>query len=78
MRVGDVKPELEGRTRMDVDDRDHDERDEAEKPEDLKRVLAARQPSELERQKHFQMNHAVFAPWCEACVKAKGSRSTAQ
>ena len=60
MRIGDVKPELapvepfeEGWTRMDVDDRDHDERDEAEQSEELKRVLAARQLSELERQKHF-------------------------
>ena len=25
------------------------------------------------RQKHSQTNHAVFAPWCEVCVKAKGT-----
>ena len=59
--------------RTDVDDGDHDERDEAEQPEELKRVLAARQPSELDRQKHCQMNHAVFAPWCKVRVKAKGT-----
>ena len=27
-----------------------------------------RQPTEMQRQKHFQTNHAVFAPWCEVCV----------
>ena len=59
---------------MDVDDEDHDEQDEsADHPEKLRRVLAARQPTELERQKHFQTNHAVFAPWCEVCVQAKGT-----
>ena len=36
-------------------------------------MLAARQPTELERQKHSQTNHSVFAPWCEVCVKAKGT-----
>ena len=38
-----------------------------------RRVLAACQRAELERQKHFQTNHAVFAPWCEVCVQAKGT-----
>ena len=52
---------------------DRGDQDEADQPEQLKRVLAARQPTELERQKHFQTNHAVFAPWCEVCVKAKGT-----
>ena len=57
-------------TRMDVDNREHhDEQDEADQPEELRRVLAARQPAEM----HFQTNHAVFAPWCEVCVKAKGT-----
>ena len=36
-------------------------------------MLEARQRTELERQKHSQMNHAVFAPWCEVFVKAKGT-----
>ena len=53
MRTGDVTPELtpvkpagESWTRpgeMDVDDGDHVEQDEAEQPEELRRVLAARQ-----------------------------------
>ena len=54
-----------------VDDRDHDEQDEADQPQELRRVSAARQPTELEKQKHFQTNHVVFALWCEVCVKAK-------
>ena len=59
---------------MEVDDGERDEQDEsADQPEELRRVLAARQRTELERQKHSQMNHAVFAPWCEVCVKAKGT-----
>ena len=37
-------------------------------------MLAARQPTELERQKHSQTNHAVFAPWCEVCVKGAQRR----
>ena len=32
---------------------DRDEQGEADQPEELRRVLAARQPTELERQKHF-------------------------
>ena len=39
----------------------------------LRRDLAASQPTELVRQKHFQTNHAAFALWCEVCVKAKGT-----
>ena len=35
--------------------------------------MEARQPTELERQKHSQMNHAVFATWWEVCVKPKGT-----
>ena len=58
---------------VDQEDRDHDEADEANHPEELWRVLTARQPTELEKQKQFQMNHAVFTPWCEVCVKAKGT-----
>ena len=80
MRAGDVTPELapvepaeESWTRMEVDDGDHDEQDEPDQPEELRRVLAARHPIELERQKHFQRNNAVFAPCCEVCVKAKGT-----
>ena len=61
VRAGDVTPELapaelgeESWTRMDVDDGgDRDEQDEADQPEELTRVLAARQPTQLERQKHF-------------------------
>ena len=61
-------------SRMKVDDGHRDEQDEsADQPEELRRVLAARQPTELDRQKHSQRNHAVFAPWCEVCVKAKGT-----
>ena len=57
-------------TRMDVDNREHhDEQDEADQPEELRRVLAARQPAEM----HFQTNHAVFAPWWEVCVQGKGT-----
>ena len=88
VRAGDVIPELapvepaeESWTRareMDVDGGDHDDQDEADQPKKLRRVSAARQPTELERQKHFQTNDAVFAPWCEVCVKAKGNRSTTQ
>ena len=72
VRTGDVTPVLapvelaeESWTRpgeMDLDDGGHDEQDEAEHPEELRRVLAARQPTELERQKHFQTDHAVFGP----------------
>ena len=59
---------------MEVDDGQRDKQEECEDQlEELRRVLEARQPTELERQKHSQMNHAVFATWCEVCVKAKGT-----
>ena len=58
---------------MEVDDGERDEQDESDHPEELRRVLTARQSTELERQKHSQTDHAVFAPWCEMCVKAKGT-----
>ena len=74
MRAGDVTSELapvepaeESWTRMDVDDGDRDEQDAADQPEELRRVLAARQPTELERQKHFH----VLAPWCEGVCTSK-------
>ena len=81
MRTGDVTQELapvepadESWTRMEVDDGQRDKQEESEdQPEELRRVLEARQPTELERQKHSQMNHAVLAPCCEVCVKAKGT-----
>ena len=81
VRTGDVTQELapvepaeESWTRMEFDDGQRDKQEESEdQPEELRRVLEARQPTELERQKHSQMNHAVFAPWCEVCVKAKGT-----
>ena len=80
VRAGGVTPELapvepsSSWTRMEVDDGQREEQDEsADQPEELRRVLAARQPTELERQKHSQTNHAVFAPWREVCVKAKGT-----
>ena len=45
VRAGDVTPETalvelaeESWTRMDVDDGDHDEQDEADQPEELRRV----------------------------------------
>ena len=86
VRTGDVTQELapvepaeESWTRMEVDDGQRDEQKESEdQPEELRRVLGARQPTELERQKHSQMNHAVFVPWCEVCVKSNRNRSTAQ
>ena len=62
-------------TRMDVDDGEHDEQDETDQHEELRRVSAARQPTELESRSIFSTNHAVFAPWCEVCVKAKGTRA---
>ena len=76
VRTGDVAQELapvepaeESWTRMEVDDGQRDEQVECEDhPEELRRVLEAQQPTELERQKHSQMNHAVLAPWCEVCV----------
>ena len=59
---------------MEVDDVRRDEQKESEdQPEELRRVLEARQRTQLERQKYSQINHAVFAPWCEVCVKAKGT-----
>ena len=80
VRAGDATPELapvepsSSWTRMEVDDGQRDEQDESVgQPEELRRVLAAGQPTELERQKHSQTNHAVFAPWCEEYVKAKGT-----
>ena len=64
VRAGDVTPELApvepakgSWTRMDVDEGDNGEQDEADQPEELRRVLAAR---------------AVFALWCEVGVQAKG------
>ena len=70
VRTGDITQELapvepaeESWARMEVDDGQHDEQVECEdQPEELRRVLEARQPTELERQKHSQTNHAVFAP----------------
>ena len=62
-----VEPAEESWTRMEVDDGQHDKQEESEdQPEELRRVLEARQPIP-------KMNHAVFAPWCEVCVKAKGT-----
>ena len=49
---------------MEVDDGQRDKQEESEDQlEELRRVLEVRQPTELERQKHSQMNHVVFAPW---------------
>ena len=54
---------------MEVHDGQRDEQDESEdQPQGLRRVLAARHPTEVERQNHAQTNHSVFAPWCEVCV----------
>ena len=69
-----MEPAKESWTRMKVDDGQRDEQVECEdQPEELRRVLEAHQPTELERQKHSQTNHAVFAPWNEVCVKAQGT-----
>ena len=47
------------RGELDQDDGQRDKKQESEdQPEELRRVLEARQPTELERQKHSQMNHA--------------------
>ena len=80
VRTGDVTQELapvepaeESWTRMEVDGQRDKQEESEDQPEELGRVLEARQPTELERQKHPQKNHAVFAPWCEVCVKAKGT-----
>ena len=46
---------------MEVDDGQRDEQDEsADQLEELRRVLAARQPTELERQKHSSFKSGVF------------------
>ena len=66
VRTGDVtqerapmEPAKECWTRMEVDDGQRDEQVECEdQPEELRRVLEAHQPTELERQKHSQTNHA--------------------
>ena len=75
VRTGDVTSELapvepsSSWTRMEVDDGQREEQDEsADQLEELRRVLAARQLTELERQKHSPTNHAVFVPWWEVCV----------
>ena len=48
-------------TRVDVDDGgDRDEQDEADQPDEESSSCST--ATELERQKHFQTNHAVFAP----------------
>ena len=83
VRTGDVTQELapvepaeESWTRVEVDDGQRDKQEESEdQPEELRRVLEAPQPTELERQKHSKMNNAVFAPWCDVCVKAEGTRA---
>ena len=80
VRAGDVTPDLapveppeESWTMMEVDDGDHDEQDEADQPEELKRVLAARQPTEVERQEYFSDESCCLRTLCEVCVKAKGT-----
>ena len=67
VRAGHVTPELapvepsSSWTRMGVDDGQRDEQDEsADQLEELRRVLAARQPTELERQKHSSLKSGVF------------------
>ena len=67
VRAGHVTPELapvepsSSWTRMEVDDGQRDEQDEsADHLEELRRVLAARQPTELERQKHSSFKSGVF------------------
>ena len=74
-----VEPAKESWTRMEVDDGQRDKQVECEdQPEEVMRVLEAHQPTELERQKYSQTNHAVFAPWCEVCVcESEKNRSTA-
>ena len=51
---------------------DRHEQDEADQLEELRRVLRVRQLIELERRKHFQTHHVVFAPGSQVCVKEKG------
>ena len=87
VRAGDVAPELapvepaeESWTRMKVDDGGHDEQDEADQNEELRRVLAARWPTELERQKHFRQivlcSH--LGAKCVCVCERKRNKSTTQ
>eukprot|EP00971_Amphidinium_carterae_P313078 6221951-Amphidinium_carterae.1 len=47
--------------------------DEGEQPEELRRLIIAREPSTIERKRHEQENHAVYKDWCPICVAAKGT-----
>ena len=88
VRTGAVTPELapvwpaeESWTRpgeMDVDDGGRDEQDEAEQPEELRRVPAARQPTELERQNYFSDKSCCVCTVVQSVCESKGNRSTAQ
>ena len=41
--------------------------------QEVRRVLAAREPTERQKLIHLQQNHATYADWCEICVKSKGT-----
>ena len=78
VRAGDVTPELapvepaeESWTRMDDGDHDgdHDEHDQADRPEEAQESLSCSSALHSWReQEHFQTNHAVFAPCDVKCV----------
>ena len=56
-------------TRMEVDDGQRDEQDEsADQPEELRRVLAARQPTELERGRNILKRIMLFSHLGARCV----------
>ena len=83
VRTGDVTQELapvepaeESWTRMEVDDGQHDEQVECEdQPEELRRVLEARQPTELEAET-FSNESCCVRTLVRGVCKSKRNRST--
>ena len=79
MRVGDFTPEVapvepaeESWTRMDVDDGDHDEQDEADQPEELRRVCAARGAISQENSRRRHLSESVLC--CqEGCEQVRSN-----
>ena len=81
VRAGDVTSELapvepaeESWTRMDVDDGDRDEQGEADQPEELRRVLAARQRDRAGDAEAFSCVRTLVRGVCTS----KRNRSTTQ
>ena len=48
------------------------EESDYEEPEELKRVVACRAPTQAEKEEHALQNHAVYRDWCSVCVAARG------